>query len=82
MCITTLGCFKKLIDNMVRSGLIRIPHSDIDDILAASPGFGFQLIDDIEHIRRKPINSLKIFHSSLDSCKYRPQQRSLNKEPA
>jgi hypothetical protein len=37
---------------MLRGSAVRVTHPEVDDVFAASSGFGLELIDDIKDIRR------------------------------
>lgn len=55
--------FDQLVDDVLRRGLIGIAHAEVDDVLAPGSRLGFQLVDDVEDIRRQALDSRKIvFH--------------------
>ncbi|MDC4225747.1 MAG: hypothetical protein MPW15_16225 [Candidatus Manganitrophus sp.] len=62
----------ELVDDVLRRRLVRVAHAEIDHVLAALTGLRLQLVDDVEHIRRQPLDSLK-FHSTLFANKLRNQ---------
>ena len=49
-------------NDMRRSRLIRITHTEIDDVFSARPRRRLQFIDDVEDIRRQALDSVEIFH--------------------
>jgi hypothetical protein len=48
--------------------LVRISHPEVDDILTFFPGLLLQLVDNVENIRRKPLDPLKFHDELLDSA--------------
>ena len=51
MRIAALYGFDQFLDNMRRRRLIRITHTEIDDIFTAGARLGLQIADDIEDVR-------------------------------
>src|SRR5262245_7237480 len=39
---------------------VRVAHAEIDDVLAAGPRFGLELVNLLEDIRRKPANAVEL----------------------
>ena len=60
--------FAKLVHDMLRRGLIRIAHPEIDDVLAAPTRLGSQVADDAEYIRGKARDALKLFSHGKTSA--------------
>ena len=60
MGIASLGGFDQLIDNMLRRRLVGIAHAKVDYIFTPRSRCGFQFIDDIEDVGRKPFDSWKV----------------------
>lgn len=56
--------FDQFIDNVGRRRLVGIPHSKIDDVLAAVPSLEFEGLDLRKHIRGKPFKTIKFVHDS------------------
>ena len=57
MCITALCRLDELVDDVLRSRLIGIPHAEVDDVFPARPRLCLQLIDNIENIRGQPLDA-------------------------
>jgi hypothetical protein len=67
----SLRRFNQLVDDVLRRRAIRIPHPEVDDVLATLARRSLQLACDVEHIRRQPCQPSKLFHSGyqlLDVC--------------
>ena len=60
MGIPTPGHLTQLIDYVLRGWLVRIPHAEIDDVLAAMTSSHLELVHLIEYVRRQPIDARKI----------------------
>ena len=60
MRVTAAHCIPQFIDYMRGRGLIRITHAEIDNVLAARARSLLQLAYDVEDIRWKPLNPLKV----------------------
>ena len=61
--VAALGGLGELVDDVLRGGLIRIAHAEIDDVLAARTGRHLQLADDVEDIGGQALDALKVsFH--------------------
>jgi hypothetical protein len=54
------GRLDQLVDDVLRRRLVGIPHPEVDDVLAPCSRFGLQLVDDVEDIRRQPLDAVKI----------------------
>ncbi len=54
--------FLELFDHMGGRRQIGIAHAEIDDIGAAVPGGSLGAVDLLEHVRRQPANTIKLFH--------------------
>src|SRR3990167_2369633 len=57
-----LRCLDQLGDNVRRCRLIRVAHAEIDDVFSSPSRLLLQVIDDVEDIRREPLDALE-FHS-------------------
>ena len=62
MSVAALRRLYQFVDNMLRGRLVRITHAEIDDVLATRPCLSLQLIDNIENIRRQPLDAGKFFY--------------------
>ena len=71
--ILSPGDFYQLIDDMLRRGLIRIPHAEIDDVLSPRPRLCLQLIDDIEDVGRKAFDLAEFVRRHDDRFLARPE---------
>ena len=58
--IATARGFHHLVDDMLRGGLVRVAHAEIDNIFAGSTCLLFQLTDNIENIGWQALNTLKL----------------------
>lgn len=65
MGIAALNCLGQLIHDVLGCRLIGIPHSKVDNILAAGTGCRLQLADDIKHIRRQSFDPLEVVVHAL-----------------
>ena len=61
MCIAPGHGFAELVHDMLRRGLIRVAHPEIDNIFAAPTRLGPQVADDAEYIWGKARDALKLF---------------------
>src|SRR3989338_11586280 len=55
-------CLNELGDKVRRCRLIRVAHAEIDDVFSSPSRLLLQVIDDVEDIRREPLDALE-FHS-------------------
>ncbi len=55
--VTALCRLDQLVDDVLRRGLVRITHAEIDDILASRARLRLQLIDNIENVRWQPLDA-------------------------
>ena len=63
MRIRASGDLNQLVNDMRRCGALRISHAKIDDVLAARARLRFQLVDDVEYVRRQALDTREIcFH--------------------
>ncbi len=62
----------EFIDYMGRGGLIGVAHAEVDDILAALPGCGFQFIDCGKNIRGQAFDTLELFFHGFKSTYLQP----------
>ena len=53
--------FDQFVEDMLRRGMIRIPHAEVDDVFAGLPSLEFQRLNFIEHIRRQPVDPVEAF---------------------
>ena len=60
MGIAALNCLGQLIHDVLGGRLVGIPHSKVDNILAAGTGCRLQLANNIENIRRQSFYPLKV----------------------
>ena len=66
MCITAPGCLHQLVHNMARSGLVRIAHTEVDNVFSGRPSLLLEVTDNIEHVWRQALNTPKlIVHDNL-----------------
>ncbi len=50
--VLALGHFDQLVDDVFGCRLVRISHAEVDNVLAPRSRRRFQLIDDVEYVRR------------------------------
>jgi len=62
MRVAPLRGLHQLVDDVLRRGLVRIAHAEIDDVLAPAPGSGLQLAGDVEYIGREPLDPGELMH--------------------
>ena len=67
MRITAPNRFPQLLDDVRRCRLIRVAHSEINDVLSASARGLLQLADDIEDVGRETLNALKMDIHRVDA---------------
>ena len=60
MCVSPLCRLDQFINDVLRRWLIRITHTEIDNIFPARTRRGFQLVHDVEDIGWKAFDSGKI----------------------
>ena len=62
MIVGLSGRFHQLVDDVLRGAQIRVPHTQIDNVLAFAPGLHFNGIDLGKDIRRQAVQSGKFAH--------------------
>ena len=62
MGIASPGRLDQLVDDMLRRRLVRIPHTEINNVLTTGARRRLQLIDDIENIGGQPLDAGKFFN--------------------
>jgi hypothetical protein len=60
--IAALSGLDQLVDYVLRCRLVRVAHTEIDDVLTTRPRRRLQLIDNIENIRGQPLDAGKFFY--------------------
>ena len=51
MGITALGGLYQFVDNMLRRGLVRVAHAEVDNVFTSGTGLLLQVSNDVENIR-------------------------------
>ena len=59
-----LNSLGQLVDNVRRRGQVRIAHAKVDNVFALRTSILFELVYDIEDIRRQSLDSIKITQGS------------------
>jgi hypothetical protein len=58
--IATPGCLDQLVDNMAGCGLVRITHTEVDDVLARRARLLLELTYNIKNVRRQAFDTPKL----------------------
>jgi hypothetical protein len=54
--VLPLRGFDQLVDDVLRRRPVGVAHRQVDDVLAAPPRIHFQLVGDVENVRRQPLD--------------------------
>ncbi len=57
-----LDGFDELFHDVRRGGEVRVPHSQVNDVVPFAPGLHLQVIDDGKDVGRKPLDAIEFFH--------------------
>ena len=60
MGITAMRSFHQFFDNMIRCRLVRIAHTEVDNVLSRRPGLLLEVTNDIENVWRKALYAPKV----------------------
>jgi ABC-type siderophore export system fused ATPase/permease subunit len=66
MSVATTGCFHQFIHNMLGRGLIRIAHTEVDNVLPSGASLLFEVTDNIKDVWRQALDTPKlVIHNYL-----------------
>ena len=66
MGVATTGCFHQFIHNMFRRGLIRIAHTEVDNVLPSRASLLLEVTDNIKNVWRQALDTPKlVIHNYL-----------------
>ena len=60
MSITAASSLHELVDDMFGSGLIRVAHTEIDDILTGGAGLLLEIANNIKNVWRQSLDTPKL----------------------
>jgi len=52
-----LGRFDEFVHDVLRSGLVRVAHAEVDDVFATTTGRHLEFAHDVEHVGRQPLDA-------------------------
>lgn len=62
MRVIALCSLTQFVDDMAWCWLIRIAHTEVNNVFATTTGLGLQVVNNIEYVRWQPFNARKFFH--------------------
>jgi hypothetical protein len=69
----------QLVDDVLRGGLVGIPHPEVDHVLAPGPGLGLEVVDNREDVGGETLDPVELVHGNLAGKSYSCRAKTVNK---